>query len=381
MISFPKNQYYGLLSGRFEPQAQSNKVPDYAYSPLNQSGELYRPVIDQSWVHDHAKPVWPDGKPFAVCLTHDVDAVSEINPAQNFRSILHQLSTFRERSLSESIKWIIIHKLRLLKGLVSKEKSFCSFEEWMAMEEKHGARSTFFFAPQTVDRKHGSDCQYHYDQTIPFEGSRITVAELMTKLDAGGWEVGLHPSWHAHADVDEMRAQKKQIESCLNHEIQSVRQHFLKYDPLKTASVQAAAGFKYDSTLGFNDNIGFRRGTSYPYQLTAVDGLTVLPLMEIPLTLQDGALLLGDKGLRLDVDTALEYIKRMIASVKEVGGVLNLSWHPHTRTYPGFWDLYSRTLALLAAENPYFGTIAEIGSYWQAHANIDLLNYAKTLQK
>ena len=37
------------------------------------------------------KPIWPDGKPFAVCLTHDVDAVSLYSFKQSLRSRKAQL--------------------------------------------------------------------------------------------------------------------------------------------------------------------------------------------------------------------------------------------------------------------------------------------------
>lgn len=52
-------------------------VPDFAFNVLNPLGLLYRPVVDEDYLaRGGAKPVWPDGKPFAVCLTHDVDLVS-----------------------------------------------------------------------------------------------------------------------------------------------------------------------------------------------------------------------------------------------------------------------------------------------------------------
>ena len=80
------------------------------------------------------------------------------------------------------------------------------------------------------------------------------MAELIKTMDREGWEIGLHPSWNAHADLDEIIYQKQQLENVLGHSIQSVRQHFLKYDPLHTYSIQSLAGFKYDSTMGFQLN-------------------------------------------------------------------------------------------------------------------------------
>jgi len=109
-------------------------------------------------------------------------------------------------------------------------------------------------------------------------------------------EIGLHPTWYSYNDVDELKRQKEALEKALDHEIVSVRQHYLHYDIRVTPAVHAAAGFKYDSTLGFNDNIGFRFGTCYPWHLYDLKAEKELPIMEIPLIIQDGAMLNPDKG-------------------------------------------------------------------------------------
>ncbi len=381
MSNMKKNEFSHLLQGRFEPATKSQMVPDFAYSPLNKYGLLYKPIIDQHYVKsENKKPNWPKDKPFAVCLTHDVDAISEINVQQNIRSIWKLIKTGAERPLGESLRWILIYKLNALKGLTGKADQLCNFEKWLDLEQEYGASSTFFFAPEQVNLAHESDCMYTYDQKFRFREQQITVAELMQTMDQQGWEVGLHPSWFAHDNVSEMRSQKQQVERVLGHEIESVRQHFLKYDPQKTPQTQFEAGFRYDSTLGFNDNVGFRRGSSYPFNCYDLEGNKALPLLQIPLTAQDGALMLSEKGLRLDPDSAVDYVRLMMEAVKEVGGVLTLSWHPHTINRSGFWQAYQNVLKMLKQEDPWFATVGEIGHWWQENNNIDLLEYTRNLE-
>ena len=79
-------------------------------------------------------------------------------------------------------------------------------------------------------------------------------------------------------------------------------QHFLHYDIRTTPAVHAEAGSKYDSTIGFNDNVGFRFGTCYPYHLYDLKAEKELPIMEISLIIQDGAMLNPVKGMRLGED-------------------------------------------------------------------------------
>jgi len=379
MNKLTSNQHHDLLKGSFEPAARAQSVPDYAYNPLNLSGELYTPVIDREWVKKNKPPTWPNNKKFAVCLTHDVDAVSETNFAQNVRSMLKLLRERSGRPIGESLRWLIIHNMLALKGMMGGQESFCQFDKWMEIEKEMGAKSTFFFAPERVLNPHTTDCMYRYSQNLEFKGSQISVRDLMKTMDDEGWEVGLHPSWNAHANIGEMIFQKEQIEQAIGHTISSVRQHFLKYDSANTHAVQAEAGFLYDSTLGYNDNVGFRRGTSYPFTCFQSPEDPSKHLLQIPLIAQDGALLLEEKGLRLNPEEALNYIKLLLDEVKNVGGVLTLSWHPHTMVMPGFWDLYRRTLELVSAEDPWFGTVSEVGAWWQDQVKINLSDFTSKL--
>jgi len=379
MKNFSHKNYAELLRGALEPEAKVGSVPDFAFNPLNLTGELYRPVIDELWIKDNPPPKWPQGKRFAVCLTHDVDAVSELDLMQNFRSILKYVASLSQRPLGTSLRWILIHKIAALKGLMGKEDLLCQFEKWMELENRYGAKSTLFFAPSHVRKPHESDCMYRFNQKIGFRGKRVSVTELMKIMDDEGWEAGLHPSWNAHSDLQEMKYQKSQIEAILGHSILSVRQHFLKFDPRLTHAIQAAAGFKFDSTLGYNDNVGFRRGTSYPFQCNGDGSDSDNSIMQIPLVVQDAALLLSEKGLRLDSESALKYVKVLLERVKSVGGVLTLSWHPHTYNRPGFFELYEKALELISHDDPWFGTVAEVGQWWTEQVDIDLNKFTTEL--
>ncbi|MCK5062250.1 hypothetical protein KAR28_06930, partial [Candidatus Parcubacteria bacterium] len=82
-----------LLQGRNEAErlpkdfSHERIVPDFAFNVLNPLGLLYRPVVDEQYLKDGGqKPTWPDGKQFAVCLTHDVDAVSLYSLRQSLRT-------------------------------------------------------------------------------------------------------------------------------------------------------------------------------------------------------------------------------------------------------------------------------------------------------
>ncbi len=127
----------------------------------------------------------------------------------------------------------------------------------------------------------------------------------------------------------------------------------------------AAAGFKHDSILGFNDNVGFRFGTCYPWHLYDLRGEKELPIKEIPLIIQDGAMLNPDKGMRLNEDTAFQYIEQITEAVEKVGGIMTLLWHPHYIINPHYWNLYLNTLDYLKKKNAWFGTMREVGDFYE----------------
>jgi peptidoglycan/xylan/chitin deacetylase (PgdA/CDA1 family) len=359
-----------LLHGNYEAErlpkdfSSDRIVPDFAFNVLNPLGLLYQPVVDEHFLNNGGKkPTWPEGKPFAVCLTHDVDEVSLCALKQTLRfrklQILCGKSAFQKM---RSFAGLFSDMSRDLMNGFNEDPLHC-YERWLEVEKKFGAHSTFFFWPglSAVTKHHHTDCAYELYDPVVFDNQKCTVAEMMREIDRKGWEIGLHPSWYSFDDVDELKRQKDALEKALGHEIVSVRQHYLHYDIRITPAVHATAGFKYDSTLGFNDNIGFRFGTSYPWHLYDLKAEKELPIMEIPLIVQDGAMLNPDKGMRLDEETAFQYIKQIAKAVEKVGGVLTLLWHPNSIIKEDWWNLSLKTLGYLKKKDAWFGAVREIG--------------------
>ena len=364
-------KYLELLQGRYEAErlpkdfSPERIVPDFAFNVLNPLGLLYRPVVDEEYLaRGGAKPVWPSGKPFAVCLTHDVDLVSAHSFRQKARMraeyIFNGPSVMRKARSLAGFAWDVAQAIKHGR----KQDPLHCYERWLEAEAAVGARSTFFFWPgwKAVGKHHPSDCLYDMEDRVVFDGQRCTVAEMIREIDRRGWEIGLHPSWYSFDDVDEMKRQKAALEKALGRDVVSVRQHFLHDDIRVTPRVQAETGFKYDATLGFNDNVGFRFGTCYPWRLYDLKAEKELTIVEVPLIIQDGAMLHPNKGMRLDEDTAFQYVKQITEAVERVGGVLTLLWHPNAVINPPWWSLYLRTLDHLKVKDVWFGSVREIGS-------------------
>ena len=89
----------------------------------------------------------------------------------------------------------------------------------------------------------------------------------------------------------------------------TTRQHFLHWDIARTPQLQNAAGFTADATLGFNRTVGFRASTALPFRQFDVTADEALPLLEVPLVVEDSALL-GPIAERGGLDHARERVQR-----------------------------------------------------------------------
>ena len=67
-----------------------------------------------------------------------------------------------------------------------------------------------------------------------------------------------------------------------------------------------------------------------------------------------------EKGMRLDGETAFQYVVQLTESVERVSGVMTLLWHPNYLDNPIWWNLYNRILAYLKEKNVLFGTVQEM---------------------
>ncbi|MCX7915726.1 MAG: polysaccharide deacetylase family protein, partial [Verrucomicrobiae bacterium] len=348
---------------------RSGKVPDFAFNPLYRNGCLYRPILDEQ---NPFRPRWPNDAPFAVCLTHDLDVVSEAGIRQSLRKIARVWRSRPPPARAVQCLQTALALRRLLQAVARgpRPDPLWCYERWLDAEADVGARSTFFIFPERVTNPHFSDCHYGYRDRIRFRQRRCRVGDFLRALARDRWEIGVHPSWNATLDAEELRGQKQSVEQAIEQPVVSVRHHWLHFDIRSTPRLQAATGLRFDSTLGFNDNVGFRFGTCRPWALRDPQTNQTTGILEIPLIAQDTALLNPMKGLRLDIPTARSYLQQLIEAVQRVAGVFTVSFHPdviHPTRCPGWFDLYCDLLRELRQRKAWFATVAELGTYWLQH--------------
>jgi peptidoglycan/xylan/chitin deacetylase (PgdA/CDA1 family) len=202
------------------------------------------------------------------------------------------------------------------------------FTEIAAEERSHDARSTFFLMAGHGHRVDGAAPEA-YDRLRP------KLVETLLEADA---EVGLHGSYLAAEDLDRL-ARERLLLAQLDGPLIGQRYHYLRVDPHRNLVPLAGIGFRYDTSLGFPDALGFRAGIAHPFRPWDLARDRPGDLVEVPLAVMDATL--AEK--RYDGLSAAEAKPRVLALLDwaaEHGGAFSILWHPERFDGPSArgWD-------------------------------------------
>lgn len=246
---------------------------------------------------------YPDGRRFAVCLTHDIDCIYISRDC-----ILDVLNNVGSQPGARKA-FALRMPLYLLR---QRGNPIWNFESIMELERKYGAKSTFFF--MAGDRDLGRAVNYRIE----------ALKDDLRQIRAAGWGIGLHCGYHSYDCLEELQAEKLRLENVLGEEISGCRNHYLRFRVPDTWELLREAGFKYDATFGYADFAGFRNGMCYPFKPFNLNTGKPIDIWEIPLAIMDGTLF---EYMSLDAGGAWEIARQLIDTAKSLGGVISILWH------------------------------------------------------
>jgi hypothetical protein len=327
------------------------------------NGFLHQPVVDKyvgifqkllnlgrpSGVKLEPEPLWPDKKEFAVCLTHDIDTISTQTPreffARSFQSARF-IVRMRFREAREKV-------FNALKPIFQKQSPQLTFKTIIDLEKTHGFKSSFYFCGG------GKGYQIDYDLR------NKNIVDIIHYIQACGWEIGMHGSYDSYNNKELLLAEKTKLETVLGRNVSGIRQHFLRFDPSKTWHIQSEVGLKYDVSLGYPDQTGFRAGTTLPFYPYGFVDDTSLPILEMPLVFDDTSLF---EYLQYNPQQALDHAKLCLDTVKKYHGVCVLLWHHDDfkgyERRPQWGEVYSKLLDHLSRQNAWVTSGEEITAWW-----------------
>jgi peptidoglycan/xylan/chitin deacetylase (PgdA/CDA1 family) len=327
-----KEEYHSSLRDKY------NRFPFY----LSQYRTIFEPKASEFLMNNGYQVEYPEGKPFAVCLTHDIDGVYKSITAKGFRA----MENITHGKINKSIN--------LMKQIRSKKDPYVNFEEIMKLEEKYNAQSSFYFL--AVDTK-DQDFEYRIED---LEDELHTIQER-------GWEVGLHCSRKGFCDLDTLKNEKRNLEKVTKNKIIGCRNHYLSFVVPDSWELMSKAGFIYDSSFGYTDCIGFRNGMCHPFKPFNIMTGKSIEILEIPLIIMDHSL--TDDYMRLDSDSAWEITRRLINAVADCHGVITLVWH--NKSYIGEQKkFYEKILKYCAEKGAWMTSGEQISRWWKDNVQI-----------
>lgn len=285
---------------------------------------------------------YPDNKPFGVCLTHDVDEIYPPVSHIAYSSVL----CLKNRDIS-----------LLKKFLLGKNKNYSpywNFKKIVNIEQKYDAVSSFYIISSPTDIK-----RFRYN-VEDLEEELGNVTDL-------GCEVGLHGGYYSCNDPHAIKTEKERLESVLGKKIIGYRNHYLQFSIPDTWEILQDLGFTYDTTLGYNEGIGFRNGMCHPFRPYNLITEKSMDILEIPLIIMDVSLFLQTKNF----DIALATAKKMIDTVERLNGIITLNWHSNTFNCPfkRDWErIYEKILVYCYKKNAWLTNGCEITHWWKTNA-------------
>jgi len=342
---------------------------EYAYVPTL---EIHIRML-RTWILSAGIPILeippvPLQHTFIVCLTHDIDfaGIRRHWLDHSMWGFLYRatvgavLNLARRRiSLRRLLQsWLAAASLPLV--YAGWARDFWEPFEWY-LEAERGLPATYFLIPfkrragDRVPRAHAARRATKYDvNDLPNETAALRKA---------GCEMGVHgiDAWHS---VEKGRAEFDRVAAAAGESSIGIRMHWLLRDA-RTPSVLERAGYAYDSTVGYNETIGYRAGTTQVFRPQGVRRL-----LELPLHIQDGAFFYPQQ-LDLSEAEAEERCHLMMNNARKYGGVLTVLWHDRSHAPERFWGgFYVRLLQELKSLDVWFGTAGQVVEWFRKRREV-----------
>ncbi len=306
---------------RFPSELSLAQKNDFYYRPIvNEYVEMLWNMLIYLRINQQRKE-----KRFEIIPTHDIDFLLQYNKnLSGLKTIGGDILKRRNISMSiKSLKNYVNYK-------TGKSKDpFDTFDFFMNISEKNNIKSRFYFI---AGRKNEYDI--HYD----LQSSK--TKKIIEKIQKRGHIIGIHGSYKSFDNLEILRAEINNFKH-LGIDIKEGRQHFLRFEQPKTWNILNDLNIKYDSTIGFTNDGGFRAGVCFEYHVFDIIRRKRLDLIERPLIAMETTIRKTHEGKEDFCDIFL-LLKKTVEKYK---GQFVFLWHNsnlNTFFWSEFIDFYRK---------------------------------------
>jgi hypothetical protein len=309
-------------------------------------------------------PPVPEGFQFIACLTHDVD-----HPSVRNHNLDHTIVGFLLRatfgslvdaflgrmSIGDMIKnWVAVLKLPFV--YIGLAKDFWADFDDRYLKLEQDLPSTYFLIPRKNYPGKRLDGSAPALRASRYEAKEL--ADIISRLRMAGREVGLH-GIDAWVDGASGSAELEEIRRLTGVAEIGVRMHWLYFSE-KSPETLEKAGAAYDSTVGYNETVGYRAGTAQAYK-----PLEAERLLELPMHAMDTALFYLSY-LALPPRKASARLRQLVDTAVQYGGCLTINWHDRSLGPERFWGgCYRDLIQDLKNRGAWFATAGQAVAWFR----------------
>ncbi|MBN2893866.1 MAG: polysaccharide deacetylase family protein [Bacteroidales bacterium] len=244
---------------------------------------------------------------FEIIPTHDIDYFRQFNSfGAGFKHIAGDLLK------RKSLKMAFDTTKKLTNVFFKKQKdAYDSFDFFMDFSEKYGLKSHFYFI---AGQKGETDVDYNFLQK--------KVKSTLDKIQKRGHVVGIHGGYDSYNNPEQFQKEIDRFKES-GIEVKKGRQHYLRFQIPETWQMWDNLGMKYDSTIGYTNDSGFRAGICHEYPVFDVKSRKKLDLIELPLIFMETA---SQKKYPKKEDF-LNNLTELKNTVKRYNGQFVFLWH------------------------------------------------------
>jgi peptidoglycan/xylan/chitin deacetylase (PgdA/CDA1 family) len=326
--------------------------------------QILRDMILSSGLTLLEVPPVPEGYRLITCLTHDVD-----HPSIRQHGWDHTTFGFLYRAIFVSLRkllrgqmpitdvlanWIAVLRLPLVQFGWAKDFWRDFADRYLEIE--NGCPSTYFLIP--FSHRPGNTIMGKAPALRGATYGAEDLAGTIKRLQSANCEIGLH-GIDAWLDTDRGREELDEIKRLTGNARIGVRMHWLYYGKQSAATVEAS-GADFDSTIGYNETVGFRAGTTQGYK-----PLDAQKLLELPLHAMDTAMFYPSY-LGLSPDQATKRLRLLADNVVRFGGAFTINWHDRSVAPERLWTAtYRDLIGDLRKRGAWFATTEQAVSWFR----------------
>ncbi len=214
-----------------------------------------------------------------------------------------------------------------------KRDPYDTFGKLLKLKNKYKHQLSFFHLLNTYSQ---------YDHNISANNKHY---QTLIKYLADYSDSGLLTSYYAMDNENEILKSEKKIEEIVHKQVEKVRAHFNRINIPKTYQYFINAELTKDFSMGYNQKIGFRAGTSIPFYYYDIENETQTNLLVHPTIISD---IMLRYQYHLEPKKAISVMIEFGELIKKYGGNFHPVFHNFILSDLDFWkkwnDVYIETI-------------------------------------